>query len=141
MSWVLIYIATKFLAPIPLISLGIDDFLFQVPPKSTNSSCRISQKIANRLKPALRPAKAGPIPAKASRPAGPRHLARSAPLLATPSTCSTSAHSWPRSARHIEGPCHRLVSAARHSCSPPALACTHAWPQHRSTSLPPLLFP
>jgi hypothetical protein len=87
------------------------------------------------------PAKAGPIPAKVGRPAGPRHLARSAPLLATLSTCSTSARPWPRSARHTEGPCHRLVSAACHSCSPPALARMHAWPQHRSTSLPPLLFP
>jgi hypothetical protein len=52
MFWVLIYIATNFIAPIPLISLGIDDFFFQFPPKSTNSSRRISQKSANRLKPA-----------------------------------------------------------------------------------------
>jgi hypothetical protein len=67
MSWVLIYIATKFLAPIPLISLRIIDFSFQFSPKSTNISTRISQKSANWLKPALRPAKANP-PAKA----GPR---------------------------------------------------------------------
>jgi hypothetical protein len=64
MSWVLIYIATNFLAPIPLISLGIADFLFQFPSKSTNCSHRISRKSLNRLKPALRPAKAG-TPAKA----------------------------------------------------------------------------
>jgi hypothetical protein len=52
MSWVLIYIATKFLAPIPLISLGIDNFLFQFPPNSTNISSRISQKSPSRKKPA-----------------------------------------------------------------------------------------
>jgi hypothetical protein len=81
---VLIYIDTKFLAPIPLISLGIDDFLFQFPPKSTNSSRRISRKSLNQLKPDLRPAKAGPpakafsSPAKAGpSPASQRH--RSAP--------------------------------------------------------------
>jgi hypothetical protein len=64
MSWVLIYIASNFLAPIPFISLGIINFLFQFPPKSTNISTRISRKVANRLKPELRPAKAG-TPAKA----------------------------------------------------------------------------
>jgi hypothetical protein len=81
MFWVLIYIATKFLAPIPLISLGINNFPFQFLPKSTNSSHRFSRKSPNRLKPALRPAKAGipaiagPRPAKAgpSWPAGQRH--------------------------------------------------------------------
>jgi hypothetical protein len=46
MSWVLIYIATKFLAPIPCISLRIADFLFKFPPKSTN----FSRSIPNRLK-------------------------------------------------------------------------------------------
>jgi hypothetical protein len=74
MSWVLIYIATNFLAPIPLISHGIDDFLFKFPPKSKNFATRISRKSANRLKPALRPAKArtpakaGPILAKVGLP-------------------------------------------------------------------------
>jgi hypothetical protein len=52
MFWVLIYIATNFLAPIPLISPRINDFSSQFPPKSMNSSHIISQKIANRLKPA-----------------------------------------------------------------------------------------
>jgi hypothetical protein len=51
----------KFVAPIPCISLRIDDFLFQFPPKSTNSSRRFSRKSPNRLKPDLRPAKAGPL--------------------------------------------------------------------------------
>jgi hypothetical protein len=36
MSWVLIYISTKFPAPIPCILAGIDDFIFQFVPKSTN---------------------------------------------------------------------------------------------------------
>jgi hypothetical protein len=53
MFWVLIYIATNFLAPIPLISLEIIDFLFQFPPKSTNSSRRNFSK-------KFEPAKAGP---------------------------------------------------------------------------------
>jgi hypothetical protein len=60
MFWVLIYIASKFLAPIPLISVGIDDFLFEFPPKSTNSSRRIFSKKSEPEKAGLRPAKAGP---------------------------------------------------------------------------------
>jgi hypothetical protein len=97
MFWVLLYIATKFLAPIPLISLGINDFCFQFPPKSTNSSRRISQKSTNRLNPALRLAKAD-IPAKAGPPssAGQHRLA-------------TDRSSPPRS---------RLASSPARSCSP-----------------------
>jgi hypothetical protein len=84
MFWVLIYISTNFIAPIPCILAGIDDFSFQFPPKSTNFSRSISNRLkpactpeiaglnqkirtrksANRLKPALRPAKGG-TPAKA----------------------------------------------------------------------------
>jgi hypothetical protein len=60
MFWVLIYIATNFLAPIALISVGIDDFLSEFPPTSTNSLSRFSQKSASQKKPAHRPAKAGP---------------------------------------------------------------------------------
>jgi hypothetical protein len=56
MSWVLIYISTKFLAQIPLIALGIADFIFEFALKSTN----FSRSIPNRLKPASTPAKAGP---------------------------------------------------------------------------------
>jgi hypothetical protein len=59
MFWVLIYIATNFLAPIPLISLRIDDFIFQFAPKSKNISPRISRKSPSRKKPAsdrLKPA-------------------------------------------------------------------------------------
>jgi hypothetical protein len=88
MVWVLIYISTNFLAPIPLISLGFVDFLSQFPPKSTNSSRRISRKVTNWLKPDLgpakagTPAKAGPSPAKAG-PANQRNrpLRGSASLL------------------------------------------------------------
>jgi hypothetical protein len=79
MFWVLIYISTNFLALIPLISLGIDDFLFQFPPKSMNSSRRFSQKSPNRLKLALRPAKAG-IPAKAGPSPAKAGPCRSTPL-------------------------------------------------------------
>jgi hypothetical protein len=53
MFWVLIYIATNFLAPIPHISLGIADFLSEFLPKSTNSSRRNFSKKCE-------PAKAGP---------------------------------------------------------------------------------
>jgi hypothetical protein len=59
MSWVLVYIATNFLAPIPLISPRIDDFFSQFPPKSMNSSRRISRKSPSRQKPSsdwLKPA-------------------------------------------------------------------------------------
>jgi hypothetical protein len=96
MSWVLIYISTNFLAPIPLILAGIDDFIFQFAPKSTNFLRSIpnrlkpvstpaktepsqnfrTRKVTNRLKPDLRPAKAG-TPAKAgprAAKAGPAHL-------------------------------------------------------------------
>jgi hypothetical protein len=132
--------------------LGIDLHCHKISsPNSSNfsqnrrfslpSSAQIDEQLAQNFSKKCEPAKAGPIPAKAGRPTGPCRLARSAPLLATPSTCSTSARPWPRSARHTKGPRHRLVSAARHSCSPPALVRTHAWPQHRSTLLPPLLFP
>jgi hypothetical protein len=98
MSWVLIYIATNFLAPIPCISLGITDFLFKFPPKLTNFSNSFSnrlkpnyspeiarpytnfgpQKSVNRLKLAHRPAKADPY-------RGQRH-----PWLASPSTASST---------------------------------------------------
>jgi hypothetical protein len=96
MFWVLIYISTNFLAPIPLISLRIDDFLSKFPPKTKNFACRISRKSPNRLKPDLRPAKAGkpakagPSPAKAGLPAGQRFHrtsidpARPALFLASP---------------------------------------------------------
>jgi hypothetical protein len=76
MFWVLIYIASKFLAPIPLISLGIIDFRFQFPPNRRTARAEISRKVPNRLKPDLRPAKAG-APAKAgpsAAKAGPAHL-------------------------------------------------------------------
>jgi hypothetical protein len=51
MSWVLIYIGTNFLAPIPCISLGIIESFFKFLPKSTN----FSNSIPNRLKPVCTP--------------------------------------------------------------------------------------
>jgi hypothetical protein len=59
----LIYIATNFLAPIPLISLGIIDFLSEFPPKSTDSLRRNFSKKCES-------AKAGPSPVKAGLLAG-----------------------------------------------------------------------
>jgi hypothetical protein len=56
MSWVLIYISTNFLAPIPCILAGIDDLIFQFAPKLTN----FSRSIPNRLKPFCIPEIAGP---------------------------------------------------------------------------------
>jgi hypothetical protein len=56
MSWVVIYIATNFLAPIPCISLRIVDLSFKFPPKSTNSS----RRSPNRKKPISAPEKVGP---------------------------------------------------------------------------------
>jgi hypothetical protein len=75
MSWVLIYISTNFLAPIPLILAGTHDFLFQFAPKSTNCVHRFSRKSASRKKPAHRPAKAAYRLKPAHRPAkaGPAH--------------------------------------------------------------------
>jgi hypothetical protein len=115
MFWVLIYITTNFLAPIPLISLGIIDFPLQFLPKSKNFVTRISRKSPNRLKPDLRPAKtgppakAGPRPAKAgpSSSASQRHLQQLA--LASP-TCASRPSSPPHT------PQHRLIPPA---CSSP----------------------
>jgi hypothetical protein len=81
MSWVLIYIATKFLDPIPLISPRIADFPYQFPPKSKNFATRIFSKKSE-------PEKAGPVPAKA----GPR------PAKAGPSCWSTFASQLPHPA-------------------------------------------
>jgi hypothetical protein len=115
MFWVLIYIATKFLSPIPLILARIDDFLFQFLPKLTNSSSRISQKsasqkkLAHRLKPdhpqvnTILPRRAPPasltsppvhVPApQAPSPLPPSHRPTIAwpaqPLHAPPQACST----------------------------------------------------
>jgi hypothetical protein len=76
MSLVLIYIATNFLAPISCISPRIVDFSFQLPPKLTNISTRISQKspsrkklASDRLKPALFHRSTTPTPAHSLRSA------------------------------------------------------------------------
>jgi hypothetical protein len=53
---VLIYISSNFLAPIPCILAGIDDFIFQFAPKSTNFFAQHPE-----------PAKAG-LPTRNSRP-------------------------------------------------------------------------
>jgi hypothetical protein len=52
MSWVLIYIATNFLAPIPLISSGIDDF-------STPFSAQIEEHLEQDFSKKYEPEKAG----------------------------------------------------------------------------------
>jgi hypothetical protein len=60
MFWVLIYIATNFLAPISLISLRIDDFLSKFRPKRRTSRAEFLEKVqarksrpSDRLKPAV----------------------------------------------------------------------------------------
>jgi hypothetical protein len=116
MFWVLIYIATNFLAPIPLISLGIIDFSFRFPPKSTNSSRRISQNSASRKKPALRPAKAGPSPGSQ------RHRSRPHPPAPSPQLVPTSSSPPPQLAQ-----------------TPPVRSrrATPAWPSRRPPLAPP----
>jgi hypothetical protein len=144
MSWVLIYIATNFLAPIPHISPGIEDFIFQFAPKSKNISPRISRKSPSRKKPAHRPAKAGHRLKPAHRPAkaGPQSTLLCPRSTAPASPCSPSAQP-PRSARL------RLAQLA--SCSPapklrlsptlpsrslhvrqPLTISPPLWPQHRA---------
>jgi hypothetical protein len=119
MFWVLIYIATKFLAPIPLISLGIDDFSSQFPPKSMNSSRRNFSKKSE-------PAKAGPKPAKAG-PCFPQLVnAFSIAHLAPPSISS---------ARPSTAPATQLPRARGSNLYPPSTA--HPAPLPRT----PLLFP
>jgi hypothetical protein len=153
MSWVLIYIATNFLAPIPLISLGIDDFSSHFPPKSKNFVTRISQKSPNRLKPDLRPAKAGP-PANASlasaslsHPAPSLHLrpcsARPAPRRRCPApTCAPCPgpahphHASPSSAPRSQP--HRFLSAVLFPACPHAPARHPPSPQPRATCSPHL---
>jgi hypothetical protein len=74
MSWVLIYIARNFLAPSPLISPGINDFLFEFAPNRRTARAEFSRKSLIRLKPDLSPVKAG-TPSKAGPShAGQRHL-------------------------------------------------------------------
>jgi hypothetical protein len=128
MSWVLIYISTNFLAPIPLISLEFVDFLSQFPPKSTNSSRRISRKSLNRQKPALRPAKAdipakvGPNPAKAGPASAAGQRLRSTPTqrrIASLISCLVSLSTKPRSTRLAPGS---------------ALAQPRPWLPHASTA-------
>jgi hypothetical protein len=151
MSWVLIYISTKFLDPIPLISVGIDDFLSEFLPTSTNSSNRFSQKSASRKKPAHRPAKAGHRlkPAHRAAKAGPqsRRLLRLAPLFRSSSLRSSLSSRQPRitAARHLllgltaspaaRRSSPRLSRSARPSTAKPP--CHHAQStpsQHRYAS-------
>jgi hypothetical protein len=128
MFWVLIYIFTNFLAPIPCILAGIDDFIFQFAPKSTKFSRSIpnrlkllcipeiaglsqifrTRKVPNRLKQALRPAKAvapakaGPSAAKAGPAAGQRPWPpsiSSARSSTVPATTASAAPASPPSAQ------------------------------------------
>jgi hypothetical protein len=128
MSWVLLYVATNFLAPIPLISLGIIDFPLQFPPKSKNFATRISRKSPNRLKPDLRPAKTGP-PAKA----GPRPAKAGPPSGQLPSQ-------FPNRAR---APAHRSASCSARQPRPPSSARTTSAhrpagpPAHQATTARP----
>jgi hypothetical protein len=140
---VLIYIATKFLAPIPLISLGIDDFLFQLPPKSTNSSRRNFSKRCE-------PAKAGHCPASGSnfqrhRPAP--------PALAHPQPSISSASPLPPLNARVSTPLdhsslapspapppHSIPALPHQPPVPPPLvsATPHPKPATLPPSIPPL---
>jgi hypothetical protein len=148
MSWVLIYIATNFLAPIPRISPRIIDFLSDFPPKSMNFSSRISRKSASRkklarklakaghrLRPDHRPAKAGPLPAGqrrtwpssiplllATRPIARARLHRAA--LPTHPSCSLHriASQRPRSAPHR--PCSTAPFPPAHSATEPPVSAS-----------------
>jgi hypothetical protein len=144
---VLIYISTNFLAPIPCIFLRIDDFLFQFPPKSTKKRS-FSQKSPNRLKPDLRPAKAGPLlhPTGQGRLAPLLRLVHSAPfplVLAPP--CSLSTAQWPPSSSQPR-PCQATAtqllasgsaSPSHHAASPFRLssASLQLAPNHAPASL------
>jgi hypothetical protein len=111
---VLIYIATNFLAPIPLISAGIDDFIFQFVPNRRTARAEISRKSANRLKSALRPAKAGPCRST------PLASHRSAPLLLL---------------AHHRRPRPRSASMQQLRLSVPQLAPACIDPHHRTVCL------
>jgi hypothetical protein len=127
MFWVLSYIATNFLAPIHLISARIDDFLFQF-------SRRISRKSPNRLKPALRPAKAGtpakagPSPAEAGPPPPGQHF-RISP--------SIHHHHTPASAQHRPPRDSSARLSSRSASLPPPATCSCAIPRARAPPAPP----
>jgi hypothetical protein len=138
---VLIYISTNFLAPIPCILVGINDFIFQFAPKSMNFSRSIpnrlklvcipeiagpsqnfrTRKVPNRLKPALRPAKAGPSAAKAD----PAH-----PLVNAFASRPQLAHAL-HPAQHLA-----RLAPARHCHG--RLPLAHAPPPSARQAMPPL---
>jgi hypothetical protein len=136
MSGVLNYIATNFLASIPLISLGIADFSSHFPPKSKNFVTRISQKSASRKKPNRIPAKAGP-PTKADPV-----LAKAGPLdsffrrstshsihFAKPSTPPGSCSTAPKPQRQAPSP-----GPYSRAALPPTARSPRAPPQPPPTS-------
>jgi hypothetical protein len=127
MFWVLIYIATNFLAPIPPISAGIDDFIFRFSPKSTNGSRRISRKSLNRLKPALRPAKAGTLAKAGPPPPGQRF--RISP--------SIHCHHAPASAQHRPPRDSSARLSSRAASLPPPATCSRAIPHACGPPAPP----
>jgi hypothetical protein len=159
MSWVLIYIATNFLATIPRISPRIIDFLSKFLPKSTNFSSRISRKSASRKKPARRPAKAGhrlkpdhrptkagPLPAGqrrtwpsliplllATRPTAPARLHRVHPLCSLHRVASQR----PRSALHR--PCSTAPFPPAHSATEPPVSASVQRAHQLTASLRPCL--
>jgi hypothetical protein len=136
MFWVLIYIATNFLAQIHLISLGLIDFVSEFVPKSTNCVHRFSRKSASRKKPAHRPAKAAHRLKPAHRPAkaGPAHpqvnaidlglisLLHQRPPLASISTPPPSPKQLPPPGRKAATRHHCLLPRARTPSPPPRSA-------------------
>jgi hypothetical protein len=127
---------------------GIDDLIFQFAPKSTNFSRSIpnrlklvcppeiaglkqnlrTRKSANRLKPALRPAKAGPGAAKAGPAA-----------VHAPSAAASVEDSQPHATAQF--PCHRSTSASPLSHAPRQQVPSRLPPSHRPTTAWPASTP
>jgi hypothetical protein len=124
MFWVLIYIDSNFLAPIPLISLGFIDFSLQFPPKLTNVSSRISRKSASRKKPAHRPAKASHRLKPAHRPA------KAGPQFSCARSRSTASPRAPQLLSHHRQPPARPARQARQ----PPVQPSPSTPAYRSAS-------
>jgi hypothetical protein len=136
MSWVLIYIATNFLAPIPLISLRIDDFSSHFPPKLKNFATRISQKSVSQKKPACprvntsaSPLSSWPSSTSDSSPRRPptARPARTSPRAQlAPLACLAPARPASSSCAHDSAPSSALPDAQRHQL-------VHSWPPFPST--------
>jgi hypothetical protein len=138
MFWVLIYISTNFLAPIPLISLEIIDFLFQFPPNRRTARAEISRKSANRLKPALRPAKASHRLKPAQGRLKPVLLLVSPPARPAPAACLPPIAPAQAGPTSLLAPRSPPAHPRRRPTPPPLLASTLHLAPAQPCSLPHL---